>query len=75
MRDFVMIQGKDYIDIGQNQRVYVFKNVEQYEDQIQVMLDKNINLSELEKMVESWGGNMKIYFLNSLIKNFEKNNV
>lgn len=73
MKNFVMICGKEYIDIGQNQRVYVFKNVEQYEEQIQTMLEKNINLNELEKMIESWGGIMKIYFLNDLIKNFEKN--
>lgn len=69
-----MIHSKDYVDIGQNQRIYVFKDVEEYEDQIQTMIEKNINLSELEKMVESWGGSMKIYFLNNLIKNFEKNN-
>jgi hypothetical protein len=74
MKDFVMIHSKDYVDIGQNQRIYVFKDVEEYEDQIQIMIEKNINLSELEKMVESWGGSMKIYFLNNLIKNFEKNN-
>lgn len=74
MKDFVMIQSKEYLDIGENQRVYVFSNTRGYEEQIQVMLENSIKLDELEKMIESWGGNMEIYLLNDLIKNFKKNN-
>lgn len=74
MKDFIMIQSKEYLDIGENQRVYVFSNTKGYEEQIQVMLENSIKLDELEKMIESWGGNMEIYLLNDLIKNFKKNN-
>lgn len=74
MKDFIMIQSKEYLDIGENQRVYVFSNTRGYEEQIQVMLENSIKLDELEKMIESWGGNMEIYLLNDLIKNFKKNN-
>ena len=74
MKDFVMIQSKEYLDIGENQRVYVFSNTRGYEEQIQIMLENSIKLDELEKMIESWGGNMEIYLLNDLIKNFKKNN-
>jgi len=74
MKDFIMIQSKEYLDIGENQRVYVFSNTKGYEEQIQVMLENSIKLDELEKMIESWGGNMEIFLLNDLIKNFKKNN-
>lgn len=74
MKDFIMIQSKEYLDIGENQRVYVFSNTKGYEEQIQVMLENSIKLDELKKMIESWGGNMEIYLLNDLIKNFKKNN-
>jgi hypothetical protein len=74
MKDFIMIQSKEYLDIGENQRVYVFSNTKGYEEQIQVMLENSIKLDELQKMIESWGGNMEVFLLNDLIKNFKKNN-
>lgn len=74
MKDFIMIQSKEYLDVGENQRVYVFSNTKGYEEQIQVMLENSIKLDELERMIESWGGNMEIFLLNDLIKNFKKNN-
>jgi hypothetical protein len=73
MKDFVMIQSKDYLDIGTNQRIYVFSDVAEYEEQIQVMMNNNVHLSELQNMIESWGGKLEIYLLNELIKNYKKN--
>lgn len=72
MKDFVLISDNEYIDIGRNQRIYVFSNVETYEEQIEVLLNNKVNLSELEKMVNSWGGSLEIYLLNDLIKNYKK---
>lgn len=73
MKDFVMIQSKDYLDVGTNQRIYVFSDVTEYEEQIQVMMNNNVHLSELQNMIESWGGKLEIYLLNELIKNYKKN--
>jgi len=72
MKDFVLISDNEYIDIGRNQRIYVFSNVETYEEQIEVLLNNKVNLYELEKMVNSWGGSLEIYLLNDLIKNYKK---
>ena len=44
MKDFVMIQSKEYLDVGENQRVFVFTNTKGYEEQIQVMLENSIKL-------------------------------
>lgn len=74
MKDFVLISDNEYLDIGRNQRIYVFSNVESYEERIEVLLNNKINLTELEKMVNSWGGSLEIYLLNDLIKNYKKSN-
>lgn len=74
MKDFVLISDNEYLDIGRNQRIYVFSNVESYEERIEVLLNNKINLTELEKMVNSWGGSLEIFLLNDLIKSYKKNN-
>lgn len=74
MKDFVLISDNEYLDIGRNQRIYVFSNVESYEERIEVLLNNKISLNELEKMVNSWGGSLEIFLLNDLIKSYKKNN-
>lgn len=73
MKDFVIINDKEFFDIGNNQRIYVFCNVYGYEERISSMFENKMHLQEIENIIKSWGGSMEIYFLNDLIKNYKKN--
>lgn len=74
MKDFVIIKDKDYVDIGNNQRIHVFSNISGYEDSILSLFENKMPLKEIETMINSWGGIMETYLLNDLIKNYKKNN-
>lgn len=74
MKDFILIQDGEYIDTGKNQRIYVFSNVDGYEERIENMFENSMSLNEIENIINSWGGHIDYYFLNDLVKCYKKNN-
>ena len=76
MKKFILTinQDKEITDVGSTSIVYVFENITGYEDEVFELLDKNkMPISELEQIVNSWGGKIRSVPVKTLIENYYKN--
>ena len=61
-------------DIGNKTKIYIFDNVEEYHDELCDIIEQNkMSYQELKVLVESWGGEIDLVDLNTLVKNYKKN--
>tara|TARA_Y100000310_G_C20605386_1_gene775223 strand:+ start:820 stop:1056 length:237 start_codon:yes stop_codon:yes gene_type:complete len=75
MSKFFISTTKDNLVLNEGDQniVYIFENVKDYEDEIIEMFEKNkMKLSQIEYLVKSWGGNLKVIHLKQLIKSYYK---
>ena len=75
MNKFVISTTKDNVVVNSSDQsiIYIFENVKGYEEEIyDLFLDNKMSLSQLEFMVNSWGGKIKTVTLKQLIKNYYK---
>ncbi len=77
MKNFVITIDKDrLITDSSDSAVFIFENIKGYEDEVFDLLDiHNIKMSELETMVNSWGGKIRSVTMRQLISNYYKNNL
>ena len=63
-----------FYDVNTNDKVYIFKNIKEYEEEICEMIKSNkMSFLEMKLQVESWGGEIDLFILKDLIKNYKKN--
>lgn len=77
MKKFIVTINEDRFvtDSGSSSIVYIFENISGYEDEVFDLLDKDkINISDLEVIVNSWGGKIRSVTIGQLISNYYKNN-
>lgn len=73
MKDFVIIKSDDIIEELLSQKILIFSDVENYEEEIFIKLENNINYKDLEKFTISVGGKLEIILLDHLVKFYQKN--
>tara|TARA_Y100000034_G_C6560819_1_gene242683 strand:+ start:224 stop:463 length:240 start_codon:yes stop_codon:yes gene_type:complete len=76
MKSFIVTTGEDrlILDTGDKNIIYVFENISGYEEEVFDLLDqKKMSLSQLEEIINSWGGKMRSITLRQLITNYYKN--
>ena len=76
MNKFVISTTKDNVVVNSNDQsiIYIFENVKGYEEEIyDLFLDNKMRISQLEFMINSWGGKLKTVTLKQLINNYYKN--
>ena len=60
-------------DIVKDETILLFENVSSYEDEIISMIEENkLSLSNLESLVNSWGGSLKSVTLKQLVEEYFK---
>ena len=53
--------------------VYIFENVNEYEDEIiDLMEDSRLSFPDLKYQIESWGGSVDIVMLDRLISSYKQ---
>tara|TARA_B100001094_G_scaffold311517_1_gene347262 strand:+ start:309 stop:560 length:252 start_codon:yes stop_codon:yes gene_type:complete len=63
-------------EIANKTKIYVFDNVKEYKEELCDIIEKNkMSYVEIKSLVESWGGNIDLFDLNTLIKNYKKNEI
>lgn len=63
-----------FYDVSTNDKIYIFKNIKEYEEEICEMIKQNkMSYEQMKLQVESWGGEINLFYLKDLIKNYEKN--
>ena len=75
MNKFVISTTKDNVVVNSSDQsiIYIFENVKGYEDEIyDLFLDNKMSISQLEFMINSWGGKLKTVTLKQLINNYYK---
>ena len=77
MKNFVITIDKNRsITDSSDSAVFIFENIKGYEDEVFDLLDiHNIKMSELENMVNSWGGKIRSVTMRQLISCYYKNNL
>lgn len=61
-------------DIANKTKVYIFDNVKEYREELCEIIEQNkMSYTEIKLLVESWGGNIDLIDLNTLVKNYKKN--
>ena len=61
-------------DVANKTKVYIFNNVKEYKEEICDIIEKNkMSFIEIKSLVESWGGEIDLVDLNTLVKNYKKN--
>lgn len=78
MKKFIVTvdKSKSIVDEGDKSIVYIFENITGYEDEVFDLLDqKKMSLSQLESIVNSWGGKFRAIPLKQLIMSYYKNNL
>ncbi len=77
MKKFVITIDKNrLITDSSDAAVFIFENIKGYEDEVFDLLDiHNIKMSELETMVNSWGGKIRSVTMKQLISSYYKNNL
>ena len=61
-------------EVANKTKIYIFENVKEYEEELCDIIEKNkMSYTEIKTLVESWGGNIDLVDLNTLIKNYKKN--
>ena len=76
MNKFVISTTKDNVVVNSSDQsiIYIFENVKGYEDEIyDLFLDNKMSISQLEFMINSWGGKLQTVTLKQLINNYYKN--
>ena len=76
MKKFVIntSEDKSILSIGQNNLIYIFENIIGYEEEVYDLFEsRKMSIPELEMMINSWGGKLKIVTLKQLINNYYKN--
>lgn len=76
MSDFLITVDDDSntFDIANKTKVYIFNNVKEYKEEICDIIEKNkMSYLEIKQLVESWGGEIDLVDLNTLVKNYKKN--
>ena len=67
-------ESSNTFDIANKTKVYIFKNVKEYREEICDIIEKNkMSYLEIRQLVESWGGEIDLVDLNTLVKNYNKN--
>jgi hypothetical protein len=67
-------EDKQMFDISNNNLIYIFENVYEYEEEILDMFETNkLSFIELENIVNSWGGKIKVLTMKQLINSYYKN--
>lgn len=62
-------------EIANKTKIYIFDNVEEYKEELCDIIEKNkMPYIEIKDLVESWGGNIDLIDLNTLVKKYKKNN-
>ena len=77
MKKFIVTinEDKEITDVGNSSIVYIFENISGYEDEVFALLEKNkMPIKELEFIVNSWGGKIKLIPVKFLIESYYKNN-
>lgn len=78
MKKFIVTvdKSKSIVDEGDKSIVYIFESIVGYEDEVFDLLDqKKMSLSQLESIVNSWGGKFRAIPLKQLIMSYYKNNL
>ena len=77
MKNFVITVDKNrLVTDSSDAAVFIFENIKGYEDEVFDLLDiHNIKMSELETMVNSWGGKIRSVTMRQLISSYYKNNL
>lgn len=76
MNKFVISTTKDNTVTSSSDHsiIYIFENVKGYEEEIyDLFLENKMSISQLENMINSWGGKLKTITLKQLINNYYKN--
>ena len=61
-------------EVANKTKIYIFDNVKEYKEELCDIIEKNkMPYIEIKSLVESWGGNIDLVDLNTLIKNYKKN--
>ena len=64
----------EIFDIGNKSKVFIFNNVNDYEEEIcEIIKNNKMNYKEIKFQVESWGGTIDLVSMKDLIKNYKKN--
>ena len=67
-------EDKQMFDVSNNNLIYIFENVYEYEEEILDMFEKNkLSFVELENIINSWGGKIKVLTMKQLINSYYKN--
>jgi uncharacterized pyridoxamine 5'-phosphate oxidase family protein len=75
MSNIVITVSEDghFYDVSNNDKVYIFKNIKEYEEEICEMIKNNkMSFTEMKTQIESWGGEIDLILLKDLIKNYQK---
>ena len=64
----------EIFDIGNKSKVFIFNNVNDYEEEIcEIIKNNKMDYKEIKFQVESWGGTIDLVSMKDLIKNYKKN--
>ena len=64
----------EIFDIGNKSKVFIFNNVNEYEEEIcEIIKNNKMDYKEIKFQVESWGGTIDLVSMKDLIKNYKKN--
>ena len=65
----------EIFDIGNKSKVFIFNDVNEYEEEIcEIIKNNKMDYKEIKFQVESWGGTIDLVSMKDLIKNYKKNN-
>ena len=68
-----MLNDKVNYSSSKGSYVYIFENVNEYEDEIiDLMEDNRMSFQDLKYRIESWGGTVDIIMLDRLISSYKK---
>ncbi len=68
-------EADEIFDIANNSKIFIFENVNEYQEEICDIIKKNkMNFPDIKFQVESWGGSADLLSLKELVKNYKKNN-
>lgn len=60
-----------FYDVSTRDKVYIFKNISEYEEEICEMIKKNkMSFEQMKLQIESWGGEVDFFLLKELVKNY-----
>lgn len=66
------LSDKTYFSSSKGCKMLIFHNVNEYEEEVLAMLENNIDFTDLDSLVKSWGGEVEMVLLDCLIKSYLK---